>query len=112
MDPSRLVETTWVGLERELLRSADEEVLPDAVRLRVRQSVAAMLASSPPLPATMHASAATTRPAAACQAVPSPSSYRNRSGSAEPGVPTRLALALKAAHAMYLKLVRISSPAG
>lgn len=112
MDPSRLVDTTWVGLERELLRSARDEVTPDAVRMRVRQSVAVVLANSPPLPAPQQANAAGARRAARCDAMPSPSSYRSSSKSAQRSLPTTLALALKSLHAVYLRLVRISSPAG
>jgi hypothetical protein len=112
MDPSRLVDTTWVGLERELLRSARDEVTPDAVRARVHQSVATVLASSPPLPAALPVNAATAGPAAACEAVPSPNSYRGRSGSGGRSAPAKLALALRSVHAVYLRLVRISSPAG
>ena len=94
MDPSRLVDTTWVGLERELLRSAREEVAPNAVRMRVHQAVGAVLVSS-----------------GSADAVPSPG-YRERAKSAPRSRPTKLALALKSVHAVYLRLVRISSPAG
>ena len=94
MDPSRLVDTTWVGLERELLRSAREEVAPNAVRMRVHQSVGAVLASS------------------TCSDAVAGPGYRDRSESAPRSGPTKLALALKSAHAVYLRLVRISSPAG
>ena len=109
MDPSRLVDTTWVGLERELLRSAREEVAPNAVRMRVHQAVGAVLASSTSAPAPRFADSA---PAAIRRdAVASPG-YRDRSASAPRSGPARLALALKSVHAVYLRLVRISSPAG
>jgi len=94
MDPSRLVDTTWVGLERELLRSARQEVAPNAVRMRAHQAVGAVLASS-----------------TSADAIASPG-YRDRPASTPQSGPTKLALALKSAHALYLRLVRISSPAG
>jgi len=107
MDPSRLVDTTWVGLERELLRSAREEVTPNVVRMRVHQAVGAVLANSGSAGASVGAD---TAPAAIGRdAAPR---YRDRSKSTPPSGPTRLALALKSVHAVYLRLVRISSPAG
>ena len=94
MDPARLLETTQVGLERELLRSARDEVLPDAVRARVLASLADVLPGGEAPPAMIASSAVPPGLAGACGAVP--------------GARSKLALALKSIHAVYHGVLRSS----